>query len=74
MLFYKGMPIFGIYVDGGIFCGPKLKAIEGPMQDLTKAGYNLELMGDVKDYLGISFSSCLMAGLRCPNQTLLIRS
>jgi hypothetical protein len=73
-VFYKGVPIFGIYVDGGIFFGPKLKAIEGPMQDLTNAGYNLELMGDVKGYLGISFSSCLMAGLRCPNQTLLIRS
>jgi hypothetical protein len=33
----------------------RLLNIEGAMQDLTKAGYNLELMGGVKDYLGIHF-------------------
>jgi hypothetical protein len=69
-----GMPMFGLYVDAGSFFGPKLKEIGGPMQDLTKAVYKLELMGDVTDYLGIFFSFCLMEGLRCPNQTLLIRS
>jgi hypothetical protein len=49
------MMIFVVYVDAGIFLGPKLKEIEGAMQDLTKAGYNLELMGDLKYYLDIHF-------------------
>jgi hypothetical protein len=40
-VFYKGMAAFAVYVDDGILFGPKLKAIEGAMQDLTKVGYNL---------------------------------
>jgi hypothetical protein len=46
-----------VYVDDGIFFGPSLKAIDKAMQDLTKAGYKLEMMGDVKDYLGINFET-----------------
>jgi hypothetical protein len=54
-VFYKGVTIFVVYLDDIIFFGPKLKALEGAMQDLKNLGYNLELMGDVKDYLGINF-------------------
>jgi hypothetical protein len=52
---YKGKTIFIVYVDDGIFFGPDLKAIEKAMKNLDAQGFNLDLMGDVKDYLGINF-------------------
>jgi hypothetical protein len=58
-IFYKGSTILVVYVDDGIFFGPGLKAIEQAMKDLDAQGFNLELMGDVKDYLGIHFEKIL---------------
>jgi hypothetical protein len=52
---YKGKTIFIVYVDDGIFFGPDLKAIAQAMKNLDAQGFNLDLMGDVKDYLGINF-------------------
>jgi hypothetical protein len=54
-VFYKGETIFKVYVDDGIFFGPDLKEIEQAMKNLDAQGFNLDMMGDVKDYLGINF-------------------
>jgi hypothetical protein len=42
-------------VDDGILFGPDLKKIEQAMKNLGAQGFNLDMMGDVKDYLGINF-------------------
>jgi hypothetical protein len=42
-------------VDDGIFFGPDLKEIEQAMKNLDAQGFNLDMMGIVKDYLGINF-------------------
>jgi hypothetical protein len=44
-------------VDDGIFFGPDLKEIEQAMKNLDAQGFNLDMMGDVKDYLGINFEN-----------------
>jgi hypothetical protein len=54
-VFYKVRTIFIVYVDDGIFFGPDLKEIEQAMKDLDAQGFNLDLMGDVNDYLGVNF-------------------
>jgi hypothetical protein len=54
-VFYKGKTIFIVYVDYCIFFGPDLKEIEQAMKNLDAQGFNLDMMGDVKDYLGINF-------------------
>jgi hypothetical protein len=54
-VFYKGKTVFIVYVDDGIFFGPDLKEIEQAMKDLDAQGFSLDMMGDVKDYLGINF-------------------
>jgi hypothetical protein len=54
-VFYKGKTIFIVYVDDGILFGPDLKEIELAMKNLDAQGFNLDMMGDVKDYLGINF-------------------
>jgi hypothetical protein len=54
-VFYKGKTIFIVYVDDGIFFGPDLKEIEQAMKNLDAQGFNLDMMGDFKDYLGINF-------------------
>jgi hypothetical protein len=54
-VFYKGKTIFIVYVDDGIFFGPDLKEIEQAMKNLDAQGFNLDMMVDVKDYLGINF-------------------
>jgi hypothetical protein len=54
-VFYKGKTIFIVYVDDGILCGPDLKEIEQAMKNLDAQGFNLDMLGDVKDYLGINF-------------------
>jgi hypothetical protein len=54
-VFYKGKTVFIVYVDDGIFFGPDLKEIEQAMKNLDAQGFNLDMMGDVNDYLGINF-------------------
>jgi hypothetical protein len=58
-VFYKGKTIFIVYVDGGIFFGTDLKEIEQAMKNLDVQGFNFDMMGDVKDYLGINFERLL---------------
>jgi hypothetical protein len=53
-VFYKGKTIFIVYVDDGILFGPDLKEIELAMKNLDAQGFNLDMMGDVKDYLSIN--------------------
>jgi hypothetical protein len=54
-VFYKRNTIVIVYVDDGIFFGPDLREIEQAMKNLDAQGFNLDTMGDVKDYLGINF-------------------
>jgi hypothetical protein len=54
-VFYKGKTISIVYVDDGIFFGPDLKEIEQAMKNMYAQGLNLDMMGDVKDYMGINF-------------------
>jgi hypothetical protein len=54
-VFYKGRTIFIVYVDGGIFFGPYVKAIEQAMKNLDAQGFNLDMMGDAKVYFSINF-------------------
>jgi hypothetical protein len=54
-VFYKGKTIFIVYVDDGIFFGPDLKEIEQAMKHLDVQGFILDIMGDVKEYLGVNF-------------------
>jgi hypothetical protein len=42
-------------VDDGIFFEPNLKEIEQAMKNLDAQGFNLDMMGDVRDYLVINF-------------------
>jgi hypothetical protein len=46
--------VFIVYVDDGILFGPDLKEIEQAMKDLDTQGFNLDMMGDVKDYLELT--------------------
>jgi hypothetical protein len=46
---------FIVYVDDGIFYGPDLRDIEQATKNLDAQGFNFDMMGDVKDYLGIYF-------------------
>jgi hypothetical protein len=54
-VFYRGKTVFIVYVDDGIFFGPDLKEIDQAMKNLDAQGFNLDMMGDAKDYLGINF-------------------
>jgi hypothetical protein len=54
-VFYKGKTIFIVSVDDGIYFGPYLKEIEQAMKNLDAQGFNLDMMGSVKDYLSINF-------------------
>jgi len=52
-LFYRKNVYFLVYVDDGIFCGPDPKAVKQAIQDLTKAGFDIENKGTISDYLGV---------------------
>ena len=52
-LFYRNNVYFLVYVDDGIFCSPDSKAIKQAIQDLTKAGFDIENKGTISDYLGV---------------------
>jgi hypothetical protein len=54
-VFYKRNIFLIVYINDGIFFGPNLKEIEQAMKNLDAQGFNLDMMGDVKDYLGINF-------------------
>ena len=50
-IFYKGTTIFMVYVDDGIFLGPKEKEINECIQDM-KGIFKLTNKGDISDYPG----------------------
>ena len=52
-LFYRGTVSFLIYVDDGILAGPSDDDIEQAIEDLMKANFDIEDMGNIKDYLGV---------------------
>jgi hypothetical protein len=52
-VFYRSQTIFVVYVDDGIFASPDSKEIDKAIDDLRKAGFDVEDKGDIKDYLGV---------------------
>ena len=52
-LFYRGTVAFLIYVDDGILAGPSETDIEQAIEDLMNARFDIEDMGNIKDYLGV---------------------
>ena len=52
-VFTRGTTIFMCYVDDGIFSDPDDSNIDQAIQDLKKAGFDIENRGDLQDYLGI---------------------
>jgi hypothetical protein len=55
--FYRYGVIFMVYVDDGIFFCINMDKIDQAILELRAAGYDIEDMGDVNDYLGINFES-----------------
>jgi hypothetical protein len=56
-VFYRDGVIFMVYVDDGIFFCISMDKIDQAILELRAAGYDIEDMGDVHDYLGIIFES-----------------
>jgi hypothetical protein len=56
-VFYRDGVIFMVYVDDGIFFFIRMDKIDQAILELRAAGYDIEDMGDVNDYLGINFES-----------------
>ena len=57
-VFYKGKTIFFCYVDDGVFVGPNENEINESIKALQALKYDIEINGDVDDYLGINFKRC----------------
>jgi hypothetical protein len=55
--FYRDGLIFMVYVDDGIFFCINMGKIDEAILELRAAGYDIEDMGDVDDYLRINFES-----------------
>jgi hypothetical protein len=57
--FYKDGVIFMVYVDDGMMMGYflclNMDKIDQAILELRAAGYDIEVMGDVNDYLRINF-------------------
>jgi hypothetical protein len=51
-VFYKGVTIFMVYVDDGIFISPEARLIDECIE-LMRASFNLTDEGNISDYLGI---------------------
>jgi hypothetical protein len=56
-VFYRDGVIFMVYVDDGIFFCKNMDKIDQSILALRAAGYDIEDMGNVNDYLGINFES-----------------
>jgi hypothetical protein len=56
-VFYRDGVIFMVYVDDGIFFCLNMGKIDQAILQLRAAGYDIEDMGDINDYLGINFES-----------------
>ena len=52
-VFTRRNTIFMCYVDDGIFSDPEDSNIDQAIQDLKKAGFDIENRGNLQDYLGI---------------------
>jgi hypothetical protein len=55
-VFYRDGVIFMVYDDGIFFC-INMGKIDQAILELREAGYDIENMGDVNDFLGINFES-----------------
>jgi hypothetical protein len=56
-VFHRDGVISMVYVDDGIFFCKSMHTIYQAILALRAAGYDIEYMGDVNDYLGINFES-----------------
>jgi hypothetical protein len=56
-VFYRDSVIFIVYVEDGIFFCLNMGKIGQAILEFRAAGYDIEDMGDVNDYLGINFES-----------------
>jgi hypothetical protein len=56
-VFYRDGVIFMVYVDDAIFLCLNMGKIYQAILELRAAGYDIEDMGDLNDYLGINFES-----------------
>ena len=56
-VFYKGKVIFAVYVDDGILFGPREDELNSVISELTALKYDIEVVGDICDYLGIKIST-----------------
>jgi hypothetical protein len=56
-VFYRDGMIFMVYVDDVIFFCINMGKIDQAILELRAAGYDIEDMGDVNDYLGIHVES-----------------
>jgi hypothetical protein len=52
-VFYKGKAVFLVYTDDGIYVGPDLEEINRLKKELITAGFNIEDMGTLNEYLGV---------------------
>ena len=57
-VFYKGKTIFFCCVDDGVFVGPNENEINESIKALQALKYDIEINGDIDDYLGINFKRC----------------
>jgi hypothetical protein len=55
-VFYKGLCIFIVYVDDGIFVSPKQDLVDQAIKDLTNIGLKLEDQGYPSDYVGVNIN------------------
>jgi hypothetical protein len=56
-VFYRDGVVLMVYVDDGICVCINMGKIDQAILELRAAGYDIEDMGDVNDYLGINFES-----------------
>ena len=54
-LFFRGTTMFAVYVDDGIFIDRDKNKIDKAIKDMSAAGYGIEDMGKLTDYLGVNF-------------------
>ena len=53
-VWYRYKTIFFYYVDDGIFMGTDSGAIDREIEEIDRAGLDIEDKGNIKDYLGIN--------------------
>jgi Reverse transcriptase (RNA-dependent DNA polymerase) len=55
-VFYRGSVMYVLYTDDSLLAGPDKKEIDKVIQDLTRAGLNITVEGDIQDFLGVNIT------------------